>query len=407
MTERPALEVADVIRRHGAEYRKYRGERLSLAEDLALKALGACRTAAMGGHVARCDACGHERIAYNSCRNRHCPKCRAAASARWLQQRAAELLPVAYFHVVFTLPRCLAALALQNKRLVYDLLFGAVSQTLTKIAADPKHLGAEIGFLAVLHTWGQNLLDHPHVHCVVPGGGLSADGSRWIASGEEFFLPVRVLSRVFRGKFLDRLKRAFAAGELTLEGQLKPLADPQEFQRLVSECYRTEWVVYCKPPFGGPEQVLKYLARYTHRVAISNRRIVALENGQVTFRWKNYAQGNRWQKMTLSAVEFLRRFFLHLLPSGFVRIRHYGFLANRHRDAKLARIRHLLGQKTCEAAPETSPCAETALPPAAAPPANDPQAKVCPVCGVGRMRLLRESPRPTLQQLLERPWDSS
>lgn len=403
MADQRPLEVAEVIRRHGAEYRAFRGKRMTVAEDCALRALGACRTAAMGGHQLACDACGHPTMAYNSCRNRHCPKCRAAASANWLSARAAELLPVPYFHVVFTLPRALTALALQNKRLVYAMLFEAAARTLQKTAADPKHLGAEIGFLAVLHTWGQNLLDHPHLHCVVPGGGLSQDGSRWITSGEEFFLPVRVLSRLFRGKFLQRLKQAYQAGKLVLEGQLQPLHDPKAFQRLLSECYQTEWVVYCKPPFGGPEQVLKYLARYTHRVAIANRRLVALENGQVTFRWKNYAQGNRRETMTLSAVEFLRRFFLHLLPSGFVRIRHYGFLANRHRAAKLAHIRHLLGVPSSK--PESPPCAD--LP---ATDAEEPdEAPRCPNCGVGRMRLVQEWPCPSLQQLLKSPWpwDSS
>jgi Putative transposase len=283
------------------------------------------------------------------------------------------------------------------------MLFGAASRTLVKIAADPRHLGAEIGFLAVLHTWGQNLLDHPHLHCVVPGGGLSPDGSRWIGSGEDFFLPVRVLSRVFRGKFLARLREAYQAGELKLEGRLRPLADPVEFQRLVSECYRTEWVVYSKPPFGGPQQVLAYLARYTHRVAISNRRLVSLEDGKVTFRWKNYAANGRKETMTLSAVEFLRRFLLHLLPRGFVRIRHYGFLANRHRAAKLACIRQLLGASPPEPSPPPSEDSRPGIVEESA--ASD----ACPVCGVGKMQLVHEWPCPSRRQLLESPWpwDSS
>jgi hypothetical protein len=362
-----------------------------------LRSLAACRTAVLGGHLEQCGECGHRRPAYNSCRNRHCPKCQAAARAAWLDARRAELLPVPYFHVVFTLPEQLGPLALQNKHVLYDILFRAAAETLQEIAADPKHLGAEIGFLAVLHTWGQNLLDHPHLHCVVPGGGLSPDGSRWISCrNEDFLLPVKVLSAVFRGKFLDYLKRAFAQGQLGFHGRLADLAQPDAFARLLGECYDRKWVVYAKRPFGGPEQVLKYLARYTHRVAISNQRLISLENGHVTFRWKNYAQGNQQQTMTLSGVEFLRRFLLHLLPSHFVRIRHYGFLANRHRSEKLARCRELLGVTAGEPPEEV---------PVEAPqePKEGPDPQRCPVCG-GHMRAVAHCPRPSGRQLLQIPW---
>jgi hypothetical protein len=275
--------------------------------------------------VERCGDCGHQRIAYNSCRNRNCPKCQGLARAQWLADRQTELLDVPYFHVVFTVPEAVATIAFQNQTAVYDILFRAASETLRTIAADPRHLGAEIGFLAVLHTWGQNLLHHPHVHCVVPGGGLAPDRSRWVSCRPGFFLPVRVLSRVFRGKFLQRLREAYDRGQLQFHGSLLEQGTSTGFAKLVAESYRTEWVVYAKPPFGGPEQVWKYLARYTHRVAISNTRLLHLENGQVTFRWKDYAAGSRVRTMTLSAAEFLRRFLLHVLPTGFVRIRHYGF----------------------------------------------------------------------------------
>jgi len=397
---RPKLEVADIIRGHGEAYRRWRGGRLSSEEEYVLRSLAACRTAVLGGHLEECGECGHRRPAYNSCRNRHCPKCQGARRAAWLDARRAELLPVPYFHVVFTLPDRLSPLALQNKQLLYNLLFRAAAETLQEVAATPRHLGAEIGLLAVLHTWGQNLLDHPHLHCVVPGGGISPDGSRWIACRkEDFFLPVRVLSEVFRGKFLDGLQRAFRQGKLELYGRLAELASPEAFRRLLAECYRRRWVVYAKPPFGGPEQVLKYLARYTHRVAISNSRLISLEDGRVTFRWKNYADGNRQQTMTLSAVEFLRRFMLHRLPSHFVRIRHYGLLANRHRAKKLARCRQLLDQPVCESPAE---------PPANEPILQDPLPHACPVCG-GPMRTAEQRPRPSGRELrsLPWPWDTS
>ena len=395
-------EVADVIRVHFDDYRQARGGSLTSAETHVLKALAACRTAAMGGHVAECDRCGHRAYAYNSCCNRHCPKCQAAARADWLEARQADLLPVDYFHVVFTLPASLARVALQNKKVVYGLLFRASAETLTQIAADPKHLGAQIGFLSVLHTWGQKLDEHPHVHCVVAGGGLSPDGKQWISCPKNFFLPVKVLSRVFRGKFLDGLRRAYERGELELHGSLAELNAPDAFARLLSGLYAAEWVVYVKPPFGSAEQVLKYLARYTHRVAISNARLVSLVDGEVTFRFKNYARGNRWQQMTLSAVEFIRRFLLHVLPSGFVRIRHYGFLANRHRQAKLELARQLLAMQGF------AERIAAEMPPDAAEPAEEseePDEKArCPACGEGNLIIVQTLPRPTIRQLLQIPW---
>ncbi len=330
MTEH-RLEVADVFRSHGPRYLEDRGSSLSCDQRRVLKVITLCRTAALGGHVEACDKCGHRRISYNSCRNRHCPKCQASARAKWLEERTAELLPVPYFHVVFTLPEMIGPLALQNPRAVYGILFQAAAETLLEVAATPRRLGAKIGFLAVLHTWGQNLMHHPHLHCVVPGGGLSPDGSRWIPCREGFFLPVRILSRVFRGKFLSLLRKAYQRGKLRFYGELKPLEEPEHFERWLDATVKTEWVVYAKPPFGGPEQVLKYLARYTHRVAISNDRLIALEDGRVRFHWKDYAHGNAQKTMTLDAAEFIRRFLLHVLPTGFMKIRHYGFLANRNR----------------------------------------------------------------------------
>ena len=380
---RHRLEVADVFRDHADAFLDRYGDVLSSEQRRALCDIAACRTAALGGHVEECDRCGHQRIAYNSCRNRHCPKCQATAAAHWMEAREAELLPVEYYHVVFTLPAALGPIALQNPREVYGLLFRAAAETLQQIAADPEHLGAEIGFLAVLHTWGQNLQHHPHVHCVVPGGGLSPDGSRWIACRPGFFLPVRVLSRVFRGKFLAMLGHAFERGDLSFHGKLEVLADPGEFQRRLTASAQTEWVVYAKPPFGGPEQVLKYLACYTHRVAISNRRLVALEDDEVKFHWKDYAHGGGERTMTLEAPEFIRRFLLHVLPSGFVRIRHYGFLANRIGREKLALCRELLG---VEATP-VPVAPEPAIEPKATV-AGEPAASACPACGAGRMVLV-------------------
>jgi hypothetical protein len=371
---RPRLEVADIIRAHGSDFIEAMGDGLSSAKKRVLRHLTACRTSALGGHVERCDRCGHERIAYNSCRDRHCPKCQAQARADWLDARQADLLPVEYFHVVFTVPEEVARIALQNKKAVYGLLFVASAETLQDIAADPRHLGAEIGFLSVLHTWGQTLHHHPHVHCVVPGGGLSPEGTRWISGKPGFFLPVKVLGRVFRGKFLELLKQAHLDGGLRFQGSLEPLHEGAAFTAHLRSLYEKDWVVYAKPPFGGPSQVLKYLARYTHRVAISNHRLLAMENGQVTFTYKDYARGQRQRTMTLDTVEFLRRFLLHVLPTGFTRIRHYGLLANRVRATRLERCRYLLGQATtpeweAEVREETAEAKES----------------LCPRCKVGRM----------------------
>lgn len=338
---RPALELANIFRRHGYDFRLTHP--LSPEQRRVMRAIEQCRTAALGGHVDECDTCGHQRISYNSCRNRHCPKCQSLAKARWLDARLADLLPVAYFHVVFTLPEQLAALALQNKRVVYNILFATVAETLRTIAADPKHLGAEIGFLAVLHTWGQTLRHHPHLHCVVPGGGPSPDGQRWIACRQRFFLPVNVLARLFRRLFLQALARAFQHGKLTFHGSSTYLAQPLAFQRLLASLRAREWWVYAKPPFGGPAQVLSYLGGYTHRVAISNHRLLAFHDGHVTFSWKDYARKNEQRTMTLQADEFIRRFLLHVLPRGFQRLRQFGLLANRQRRHKLALCRSLLG----------------------------------------------------------------
>jgi len=338
---RPPLDVADVFRRYGAAYQATHA--CSRQQQRVMRAIEACRTAALGGHLERCDACGHERPAYDSCRNRHCPKCQALARARWLEARQAELLDTEYFHVVFTVPDEIAAIAYQNKTVVYGILFRTTAETLRTIGADPQHLGAALGFLAVLHTWGQTLSFHPHLHCVVPGGGLAPDGQRWISCRPGFFLPVRVLSRLFRRLFLEALQAAFADGRLRFTGALEPLRDAAAFQQALAPLWQTEWVVYAKPPFGGPAQVLEYLGRYTHRVAISNHRLVDIAEDRVRFTWRDYRDHDRQKTMTLEAAEFLRRFLLHVLPTGFHRIRHYGWLGNRHRAEKLARCRHLLG----------------------------------------------------------------
>jgi hypothetical protein len=327
---REALKLAEIVRRH-----RHRLGDLSGEQQRILRAIVSCRTAALGGHVQTCDHCQHQRIAYNSCRNRHCPRCQGSACARWMEDRAAELLPVEYFHVVFTLPDTFNALALANKRIVYGVLFDAAAQTLLEVAANPRHLGARVGFLAILHTWGQNLALHPHVHCVVPGGGLSPDG-KWLACRAGFFLPVRILSRVFRGKFIDLLRRACVAGKLI------GVDDHRAFDALIDAAVKHDWVVYAKPPFGGPAQVLKYLSRYTHRIAISNRRLLSVDDKSVTFRFKDYAHNNRPRTMTLEGAEFLRRFLLHAVPRGFMRIRHFGLLANRVRQKNLADCRRLL-----------------------------------------------------------------
>jgi hypothetical protein len=380
MTAEP-LELADILRAYTPAFLDAYDKVTSPEQRRVLRELVRCRTAELGGHVEQCDDCGHQRIAYNSCRNRHCPRCQAAARAEWLDERAAELLPVEYFHVVFTLPSELGPVALQNPRLVYGALFQASAQSLLQLARDPQHLGADIGFLAVLHTWGQNLHLHPHIHCVVPGGGISPGGDRWMCCRPGFFLPVRPLARLFRGKFLAMLQRGYDRGLLGFHGQQQNLADPQAFHALMQACWQTEWVVYAKPPFGGPAQVLKYLARYTHRVAISNSRLVKVEEDQVFFRWKDYAQGNQQKVMALQAVEFVRRFLLHVVPSGFVRIRHYGLQANRVRAANLARCRALLGVG------QGSGTGPTAAPqePQPSNPVDAAERTRCPVCGQGHM----------------------
>jgi hypothetical protein len=343
----PRLEVADIFRRHGEAYLAAHAGRLSLGQLKVVSAIRACRTAALGGHLARCNACGHVEIAYNSCRNRHCPKCQGAAARAWLEKRQTDLLPVAYYHVVFTLPAAIAAIALQNKAVIYDLLMKAAAETLTTIAADPKRLGGRIGFTSVLHTWGSALTHHPHVHVVAPGGGLSPDGQRWIACKPRFFLPVRVLSRFFRRRFLEGLHALHEAGRLAFFGDLAALADPDAFRARLAPLRRAEWVVYAKRPFGGPQAVLAYLSRYTHRVAISDSRIVAFDGQRVAFRWKDYrvrasAPGAWIKTMTLPVDEFIRRFLLHVLPDGFHRIRHYGFLAGAARAETVARIRQII-----------------------------------------------------------------
>jgi hypothetical protein len=378
--ERPALEVADVIREHGDAFLAKYGDTLTVTRHKTLRDVAACRTAALGGHVERCLDCGHERIAYNSCRNRHCPKCQALARARWLEREAAWLLPVDYHHVVFTLPAELSNLALANPSVCYGALFQAASATLRDVAADAKRLGAQIGVLAVLHTWGQNLHHHPHLHCVCTGGGLSCNergdmdrSPTWRSCRPGFFLPVRVLSRVFRGKYLELLRRLHAEGKLIFPNRLALLADASAFVGWLRPLYQKDWVVYAKQPFGGPAQVLKYLARYTHRVAISNSRLLTMAEGQVTFRYKDYADEHRSKTMTLSAEEFLRRFVQHVLPKGLVKIRHYGLLASRHRADKLQLGRRLLLPVTVAAAEPSAANSASQIEPA--------PVQQCPKCG--------------------------
>lgn len=379
---RPALEVADIFRECGAQYRKTHGASMSREQYRVMRAIECCRTAFLGGHVDVCDNCGAERNSYNSCRNRHCPKCQSLAKAEWLDARLAELLPTPYYHVVFTVPEAVASVAFQNKKIVYTILFRAAAETLLTIAADSKHLGARIGFLAVLHTWSQMLLHHPHLHCVVPGGGLSPDHGQWQSCRQGFFLPVRVVSRLFREKFLCYLKQAFDQGKLQFYSDLLSLADPEAFARFLHQNREHEWVVYAKPPFGGPVQVLDYLGRYTHRVAISNHRLLAFQDGKVTFQWRDRKKHDRTRTMALDAPEFIRRFLLHVLPHRFAKIRYFGFLANRHRRDRLSLCRRLLD---------------------APPPQTDSQLldwksrhqaltgqslDLCPACHKGRMHLL-------------------
>jgi hypothetical protein len=367
---RPALELADIFRQFGKAYRS--AHRISLEQSRAMRAIEVCRTATLGGHVDRCSHCDQTRNSYNSCRNRHCPKCQNIARAKWLEDRKTELLPVEYFHLVFTLPEQAAEVAFQNPAAVYDILFAAVSETLLTIGKDTKHLGAELGFFAVLHTWGQNLLHHPHLHCVIPGGGISTDRERWIACRPGFFLPVRVLSRLFRRLFLARLSDAFKHGKLRLFSELAHLSDPVQWQQWISHLAGKEWVVYSKPPFGGPLQVIEYLGRYTHRVAIGNHRLIGAEGTRVSFRWKDYRRKGRQKErvMTLDADEFIRRFLIHILPPGFQKIRYYGFLANCHRRSRLPVIGALLGNNASALAPERE--LKTQIPTA-----------LCPVCHIG------------------------
>jgi len=375
---RPAVEVADIFRGHGATWRHANAGRLSLGQLKVMSAIETCRTAALGGHVEACEDCDHSRIAYNSCRNRHCPKCQGAAARDWLVAREADLLPVGYFHVVFTLPAEIAGIAWHNKAIVYDLLFRAASETMITIAADPKHLGARIGITAVLHTWGSAMTHHPHVHMIVPGGGISLDGERWVACRPGFLLPVRVLSKLFRRLFLDKLTAAHAAGRLRFFGDHAHLADYRAFAALLAPLKKTKWFVYAKPPFAGPQAVLAYLSRYTHRVAISNHRLISADNSGVTFKVKDYRiEGpGRYKTMTLATDEFIRRFLLHVLPRGFHRIRHYGLLASARHKANIARARELLATPQPEAG-----CSKTGSADAAAPTDRRPP---CPCCG-GRM----------------------
>ena len=365
---RPTLEVADIIREHGNGFIGRNRSWLNWLHIKVLLAIQRCRTAALGGHVDECIQCEDRVTSYNSCRNRHCPKCQASARDRWLAERSKELLPAPYVHVVFTLPHELAPLAYQNKRVVYDLLFKASAATLLELAADPKHLGAEIGFLSVLHTWGQTLQHHPHVHCVIPAGGPSADHTRWVHADDKFFLPVKALRKVFRGKFHQALKRAFNEDQIRFYGDHEYLNDPKRFRSFLRPLFRKHWIVYCKPPFGGPQYVLQYLARYTHRVAISNHRLVSLADGQVTFHWKDYAHGNKQKLMTLDVDEFLRRFLTHTLPRRFVRIRFFGFLARRKRGHLLPLCRSLL-----PATPSPAPSSATT--------GVELQQRQCPRCG--------------------------
>ena len=391
--KRPPFEVAAIIRAHGNSCIEKNRSWLTWLHLRVLQAIEYCRTAALGGHLDQCPQCGHRALFFHSCRNRHCPKCQTNARDKWIAARTNELLPVRYVHVVFTLPHQLTRLALANKKVIYNLLFRASAQTLLEVAADPKHLGADIGFLSVLHTWGQNLQVHPHVHCVIPAGGLSSDQQRWIHPRYPFFLPVKVLSRVFRGKFTAGLKRAFRQGKLSFPGKISNLAEEKAFHAFLRSLFRQDWVVYAKRPFGGPTHVLHYLARYTHRVAISNHRIVNFADGQVTFRWKDYAHKGKRRKMTLTAEEFLRRFLLHVLPRRFVRIRFFGFLANRRRKEHLPLCRRLLAASR----PPSSPASTVSE-------SEPPAAGRCPHCGAAMVLV----ERLTAQQIHTRSveWES-
>ena len=387
------VEVADIFRVHGPEYRQGHAAWLSMEQRRAMRAIEVCRTAELGGHVDECDHCGALRISYNSCRNRHCPKCQSLDKERWLERQCRDLLPVPYFHLVFTLPEALGRLVRRNQAELYDRLFRAASEALLELTADEDHLGAQIGATALLHTWSQTLQYHPHLHFIVPGGGLSSDGRRWIGASSTFLVPVRALSRLFRGKMLAAVRAAYAAGELIFPGRIAELEHPRAFRRLLDSLYEQEWVVYCKPPFGGPQQTLEYLSRYTHRVAISNDRLVGCEEGQVTFRYRDSADGNRIKETTVTAQDFIGRFLLHVLPSRFVRLRHYGLLSNRNRKTKLAHCQQLLGDSrpARRAEPPKLPWQDLVR----QLTGKDPMA--CPHCSKGRMRTTK-----TLLPLAER-----
>jgi hypothetical protein len=385
---RAPFEVGEIFRAFGTKYREAHGEAMPLRQHRAMRAIEACRTAELGGHVEECDACAHVRISYNSCRNRHCPKCQFLDKERWLEKRKQDLLPIRYFHVVFTLPESLRPIALRNPKALYTLLFKAASETLGELARDPKYLGAEIGFTALLHTWTRTLLHHPHLHCIVTGGGLSADGKRWKKARRRFFLPVRVLSKLFRGKFLSLFKRACRSGGMVFCGAIAALENEASFKRFLRGLYAEQWVVYCKPPFGNAAKVLKYLGRYTHRVALSNERIVGMDAGAVTFCYRDSADHNLMKPMTVDAFEFIRRFLLHILPDRFMKIRHYGLLCNRHRAAKLARCKELLAVKDDE--PGKAETGETWQ--ALLLRITGIDLSVCPVCGKGKMIALARLP---------------
>jgi len=386
-----ALEAAHVFRAYGQSYRDVHGHKMPVRHLRAMRAIELCRTAELGGHVDACDHCGALRISYNSCRNRHCPKCQCLDKERWLEARKRDVLPTHYFHVVFTVPDVLRPLAIRNQRTVYNILFKSVSETLKTLCKDPKHLGAQIGFITMLHTWSQTLTDHPHVHCIVPGGGLSFDGRQWIGTKKNFFIPVKVLSAVFRGKFVDHLARAYDAGVLKFAGQIANLERGFAFKQLLAGLYERDWIVYCKPPFRNAGKVLDYLGRYTHRVAISNDRIMKLDGDQVTIRYRDSADHNKTKLMTLNAFEFIRRFLLHVLPDGFMKIRHYGILSNRSRKTKLRRCKQLLGvaehrgrQKQPRLSWQDLLLRVTGIDP-----------RICPQCGKGKM-VLQEALAPTV-----------
>ena len=371
------FEVADIFRQHGPVYRE--SHKLPRNHLRVMGAIEACRTAALGGHKDKCDQCGHLAISYNSCRNRHCPKCQTLAKEKWIEARGEDLLPIEYFHVVFTIPSELNHLVSMNRKVMYDLLFRSVSETLMELANDPKHLGAKIGVISILHTWGQNLMDHPHIHCIVTGGGLSPDGSRWVSCRKGFFLPVRVMSALFRGKFLDHLKHGFKNGALVFPGSISHLKEPDNFETFRKRFYEKKWVVYCKPPFGGPEGVLQYLGRYTHRVAISNNRILANRDGNVSFLWRDYADDNRKKTMTLKADEFIRRFLFHVLPERYVRIRHVGLLANRNRKNNITECQKMLGGENVKKEKKQETWQEQLL------RICGIDVTVCPICKKGKM----------------------